>query len=219
MRLILYITIILSVNLCYSQKEENQIKEILWYGESTTRGTGVPIDKSWRAFMWTVSDFLSKSKDSVKYKNTNLVFPGWNSKNGLDSLNVKVLNKAFDYVFLEFGLNDNNTENPDLYLSQMIKLIKKKNTKSKIVLILLNYINQISYRIKHKHLDETSNLWMCVAEKYGIPIIDVTKNLLVRSRDLNFYKSIIPDGTHPNQIGHYLYASIIYEELIKRSII
>ncbi|MBD0823362.1 SGNH/GDSL hydrolase family protein [Aestuariibaculum marinum] len=219
MRLILYITIILFVNLGYSQKEESQINEILWYGESTTRGTGVPIDKPWRAFMWTVSDFMSKSSDSISYKNINLGFPSWNSKNGLDSLDVKVLNKSFDYVFLEFGLNDNDIENPDLYLSQMIELIKEKNSRSQVVLILLNNVKQISYRIEHDSLDETSKLWFNVADKYRLPIIDVTKSLLARSEDLDFYKSIIPDGIHPNQIGHYLYASIIYQELIKGNII
>ena len=43
-----------------------------------------------------------------------------------------------------------------------------------------------------------------VSKKAILPIIDVSKSLLKRSSILEFYKSIIPDGIHPNQIGHYL---------------
>lgn len=62
-------------------------------------------------------------------------------------------------------------------------------------------------------------MWIDVSKDKGITIIDVAKHLLARSVDMAFYKKIIPDGIHPNQIGHYLYASVIFQELLKNNII
>ena len=119
---------------------------IVWYGDSTTQGAHVSLDKPWYSFVWRVTDFFKKNL-KVKTLNKNLGFPGWSTKNALVNIDV-LLKETFDYVFLEFALNDTNIDSGEIIfnLKQIVKKIKNKNKDVKICLILLNKVDGLKKR-------------------------------------------------------------------------
>ena len=158
--------------------------------------------------MWRVTDFFKKNL-KVKTLNKNLGFPGWSTKNALVNIDV-LLKETFDYVFLEFALNDTNIDSGEIIfnLKQIVKKIKNKNKDVKICLILLNKVDGLKKR-KNNIIEPTTLAWIKVGKELNIQTIDVGYYLLKLSKDKEFYKSIIPDGVHPNDMGHFIYSSII----------
>ncbi|WP_100610470.1 SGNH/GDSL hydrolase family protein [Confluentibacter lentus] len=205
----------------YSLIAQIRTQNVLWYGESTTRGTGVNESRPYNAFMWIVCDRLQRwANHDVVYSFENLGFPGWNSKMANEEKYSRVLNRKYDYIFLEFALNDTEltTQEIEEALTSMIVSIKSKDKEAKIILILLNKVNQIDFRIYNNIIDKTSKVWLDVAKSQNLFIIDIANKMLMKTTDINFYKSIIPDGVHPNEMGHYIYANLIYEDLISHKI-
>jgi lysophospholipase L1-like esterase len=189
---------------------------IVWYGESTTQGAHVSKDKPWNSFMWRVSDFFKK-KLKVKTINKNLGFPGWSAKKALINIEV-LLKEKLDYVFLEFALNDTNIDSEQIIvnLKQIVKQIKNKNKDVKICLILLNKVEGLQKR-KNNKIDSTSESWIKAGKELNIQLIDVGNYLLKLSKDKELFNAIIPDGVHPNDMGHFIYSTIIINELLDKN--
>jgi lysophospholipase L1-like esterase len=197
------------------QKNTKSEISIVWYGESTTQGAHVSKDKPWNSFMWRVTDFFEKNL-KVKTINKNVSFPGWSTKNALVNIEV-LLKEKFDFVFLEFALNDTNinSEQIILNLKQIVNQIKNKNKDVKICLILLNKMEGLQKR-KNNKIDPTSESWIKAGKELNIQLIDVGNYLLKLSKDKDFYNAIIPDGVHPNDMGHFIYSTIIINELLDK---
>lgn len=118
-------------------------------------------------------------------------------------------------MFLEFALNDTNIDSEQIIvnLEQIVKQIKNKNVK--ICLILLNKVKGLQKR-KNNNIDSISESWIKAGKELNIQLIDVGNYLLKLSKDKELFNAIIPDGVHPNDMGHFIYSTIIINELLDK---
>lgn len=90
--------------------QNNQAPKILFYGDSITVGANSSgfVDYAPHAPIWAkmVFDSITKKYGCTNAEYINTAVGGWNSQNGIDALDERVLAYAPDAVFLAFGMND-----------------------------------------------------------------------------------------------------------------
>ncbi|MEJ7693276.1 GDSL-type esterase/lipase family protein [Daejeonella sp.] len=148
-------------------------------------------------------------------------------EHGMDRFEKAVLNHHADWVTLNFGLNDayqdkgigttsripveKYIENLNYFISQ----IRKDN--GKVIVLTPNPVGSKLDRFRYERLTQYRKAAKSVAKSNKTYFIDSWK-LFYRftRRDPKSIDSLLPDGTHPNDIGHKLIADAIVK-IIKRA--
>lgn len=147
-------------------------------------------------------------------------------EHGMDRFEKAVLNHHADWVTLNFGLNDayqdkgigtssripveKYIENLNYFISE----IKKDN--GKIIVLTPNPIGSKLDRFRYERLMQYRKAAKRLAKSNHVYFIDSWKLFYKHTRkDPKSIDSLLPDGTHPNDVGHSLIANKIVK-IIKR---
>ena len=137
----------------------------------------------------------------------NAGISGTNSALGNARLGRDVLEKNPDIIFVEFAAND------DPYDDQL-----KEQFESMVRTALKSEGGPAVVIVVSRGGDGTLQAKKAVAEKYGIPIVDVTTAVAYGIEQNAFTdKEFRPDGTHPDDWGHQIMSDMI-EELFRRTL-
>jgi lysophospholipase L1-like esterase len=147
-------------------------------------------------------------------------------EHGMDRFEKAVLSHHADWVTLNFGLNDayqdkgigtssripleKYIENLNYFITQ----IKKDN--GKVIVLTPNPIGSKLERFRYERLTQYKKAAKSLAKTNHVYFIDSWKLFYKYTRkDPKSIDSLLPDGTHPNDVGHKLIADAIVK-IIKR---
>jgi len=148
-------------------------------------------------------------------------------EHGMDRFDKAVLVHHPDWVTLNFGLNDayqdkgigtssripveKYIENINYFISQ----IKKDN--GKIIVLTPNPVGSKLDRFRYERLTQYRKAAKSLAKTNNVYFIDSWKLFYKYTRkDPKSIDSLLPDGTHPNDVGHKLIADAIVK-IIKKT--
>ena len=126
---------------------------------------------------------------------------------GVKNLDVKVLEKNPDTVFIEFAMNDSvdrfktTVEIAQNNLTHMIDRILETNPDCEIILMVMNPATgtRAEYRSR---LPKFYQMYRDVAEKRGFILIDHYPNWQqILDEEPELFKKYVPDGLHPGPEG------------------
>lgn len=184
---------------------------VAYYGGSVTEGYGSSNNKnSWAS---RTTAFLKKTYPLANVFDYNYAVGSMDSCSGLYRFGSTVMTKKPDLVFLEFAINDYyngiSPKQSQAALEGMILLTLEKNPDADIVMVLVTDKNfgEADYGCKSTH--------RALAEKYGLPIIDVGAGLCrkIKAEGVDF-STYYSDGVHPNDNGYKEYFEMIKAELL-----
>ena len=137
----------------------------------------------------------------------NAGISGTDSALGNARLGKDVLSKDPDIVFIEFAANDDpyNDQLKEQFESMVRTTLKSEGSPAVVIVI-------------SRGGDGTLQAKKAVAEKYGIPMVDVTTAVAYGIEKGAFTdEEFRPDGTHPDDWGHQIMSDMI-EELFRRTL-
>ncbi|MBQ7792364.1 MAG: SGNH/GDSL hydrolase family protein, partial [Clostridia bacterium] len=186
----------IAVNIFGDKDEIN----IVYLGGSITEGVGASNSKqtSYRAL---VGKYFTETYPDMKVNNVHQGVGGTGSDYGLMRLQRDVISYNPDLVFVEFAVNDNGKDSR----LEMESIVRTLNNLENPPYIIYLYTTRSSFaNVKTYHVE--------VAEHYGIPQIDLQRELketmVATGNDVSVY---LPDGVHPSDAGHKVYADKIIE--------
>lgn len=206
------------------------VKQLVCIGDSITKGTYTAIGEQAPLSMAT-PNFAQILKERLKYD--KLINYGTNgiSYSALSPIlpESALFNRcnefeSGDIVIVAAGTNDYGTgviigkETDDTDISffgavdGVLKCLKNKSNSGK-VFVVLPIPRQFCGKNKVNHtLDDYREALKLKASKYHLPVIDGQLLCIDVSKeaDRNLY---MPDGTHPNEKGHKLYAELLYSTI------
>ena len=174
-----------------------ECKHIVCYGTSLTAICGYPealqdeLDGRWPG----------------KARVTNSGGSGQNSRWGIENLDKLVISNRPDVVFLEFSMNDSvdrfkiSLEESEQNTRTIIGRIREALPKCEVVLMTMNaYTGEPAS--KRANLSAYYDIYRKLANEGDLCLIDnfpLWKDVLL-NKPLD-YRKMVPDGTHPNELG------------------
>ena len=187
-----------------------------FFGGSITQGAGasVPEEASWRAL---VRDWFRETYSQSGIYEVNAAIGGTGSSLGVFRCEQDLLTGNPDLVFIEFAINDHQTERERIIrcIEGIVRKIWKKNPLADIVFI---YTTAKCMDELHKAGEKMGSIQahQVVANHYGIPVIDVGEALYRQIvATTGNWDDYLPDTTHPNDRGYRIYAHEILSNLQK----
>lgn len=187
--------------------EMSRAKKIMFLGGSITVG-GAASDYS-RAWARLTYDNIAEPLFGGNCEMLNASLSGTGSFFAAIRLSQHVLPHKPDMVFIEYALNDvyeaeNDEELVISSLDYIVRTLTETNPNAVIVFVYTT--------LSGKNASETYGK---VARHYGIPEIDLQTPMkkLVDS-GAKSWEDFLPDGVHPNDEGHRLYADIVTEAVL-----
>ena len=172
-------------------------RRIVCYGTSLTAACGYPealqreLDRRWPGMATVVNSGGS----------------GQNSRWGLENLDALVVSNRPDAVFLEFSMNDSvdrfhlDLEESERNTRLIIGRIRQALPKCEVILMTMNpYSGEPAG--KRAGLPAYYEIYRKLAGELRLPLIDnfpIWQKTLVE--DPSAYAKMVPDGTHPNDVG------------------
>lgn len=186
----------IAVNIFAGKEEVN----IVYLGGSITEGVGASDHKntSYRAL---VGKYFTETYPDIQVNNIHQGVGGTGSDYGLMRLERDVMSYNPDLVFVEFAVNDNGKDSR----LEMESIVRTLNQMENPPYIIYLYTTRSNFaNVKPYHVE--------VAEHYDIPQIDLQKELLrVMNETGNDVSVYLPDGVHPSDAGHRVYAEKIID--------
>lgn len=192
--------------------EESREARIVYLGGSITEGQGVE-DKRlcWQGLLQSE---LEKACPQCDFYARNAGIGGTDSRFGAFRMERDVLDFRPDLLFVEFAVNDYNRpaeeirESLDAILFKLWKCFPECD-----VLFVLTGTRKMAEE-NRGGLPESVRIHMEVADRYGLPWVDVGERLfsIVSQRGINL-ESLLPDGVHPNRVGYRIYFENVWEFL------
>ncbi len=144
------------------------------------------------------------------------------SRWGLENLEGRVLAHAPDVVFIEFSVNDAcarfgiTMEEARSNLESMLDRIRARHPDCKVILQVMNPVldRPLGHTGHRPHLDHYQQGYRQIGRERGLLVIDhmpAWSSLL--ERDLNAFRTWVPDGLHPQAEG---YAQLVTPEILRR---
>ena len=162
--------------------------EITNYGVGGTRiakvSQAAPSEKFWHDF-----DFNSRVKDMTKNADLIVVFGGTNDYGyGMAKMG-------------EFGMKDEYTFYGATYSLYEKLLVKYPNARI-LVLTPLHRLGEEQANAQGKVLKDYVHAIKEVAEYFAFPVLDLYSVSGINPAVANIQKQMMPDGLHPNNVGH-----------------
>lgn len=139
----------------------------------------------------------------------NAAISGTGSQFGVFRVKDDLLRYAPDVVFVEFAVNDVGTadRDPQSIIDSMDDMIRQIMCSRPAIPVILVYTAT-------RDLGNAAAVHAKVAANYGLPEIDVAAALLERVNAGEPWDAfLMPDGVHPNDAGHALYAETVLRTL------
>ena len=141
-------------------------------------------------------------------------------EHGMDRFEKAVLNHHPDWVTLNFGLNDAYQDKGigsasripvEKYIDNLTYFITRvKQDKGKVIVLTPNPVGSKLDRFRYERLTQYRKAAKSVAKANKVYFIDSWKLFYRYTRkNPKSIDSLLPDGTHPNDVGHKLIAEAI----------
>lgn len=168
-------------------------------GGSITQGSLASTEKNcyaYRVFSWWQNKF---QKSDMTYVNAGI--GGTTSHFGVARVEIDLLQKKPDVVFVEFSVND---EDNDFFLETYEGLIRRiyKEESNPAIVLIHNVCYDTGKSAEKQHL--------MIGKHYQLPCISMKSTIYeaVLSGEIK-REDITPDNLHPNDKGHELVATVI----------
>lgn len=190
---------------------ENRRLTVGYLGGSITEGAGAssPAQTSWRA---KVSRWFSDEYPQVAIREIAAGWGGTGSDLGAFRCAQALVPAHADLVFIEFAVNDG--EKPDVALVQrsvegIIRHLRRELPEVEFAMIYCTS-RQLSAGYGPHACPAAIRAHEEVAAHYGVPSVDVGRTLWqkIAAGDIT-WEQALPDGTHPSDLGHAVYANTV----------
>ncbi|MFI4911124.1 MAG: SGNH/GDSL hydrolase family protein [Sedimentisphaeraceae bacterium JB056] len=186
-------------------------------------GGSITEQQGWRD--GTFDNFV-KTYPDVEFTQINSAIPGTNSQLGAARIDRDVLSKDPDLVFIEFAVNDGNSEYSQKTFEGMVRKIYDADINTDICFVYTIWNGQIEKYLYNGRYQPSASGMEVVAEHYGVPSIHMAfyaakllrEDKLVFKAPLSTKDKIAfsPDGVHPyTQTGHPLYTRAVVDSLVE----
>ena len=179
-----------------------QMKTILFFGNSLTAGYGLDPSEAFPALIQTKIDSLKLPYKAINAGNSGETSSG--GKNRIDWL----LRQKVDVFVLELGANDGLRGIPvpetKRNLQAIIDKVKAKYPDAKLVLLGM----EIPPNMGGKYAEEFRVIFRQLATQNNMAFVPFLLEGVGGRRELN-----LPDGIHPTAQGHKILASNVWEVL------
>ncbi|MBM9578401.1 arylesterase [Leptospira sp. 201903070] len=185
----------LSLSPLFADSKTSPIR-ILFFGDSLTAGLG--LNSPEEAYPAVLEKELFKQGISVKSVNAGM--SGDTSSGGLSRLDW-ALSNPFDLFVLELGANDSmrgiSPDQTEKNLKEILSRVRKKNPKSKILLIGMKTFPNLGKEYRKKF----ESIFPKIAKEENLPLVPFFLNGVAGNKKLNQ-----KDGIHPTAEGHRILA-------------
>ena len=189
----------------FDKAEKEKELSIVYLGGSITQGCHAQTED--KRYVNLSAKWWEKSFPETKLSFFNAGIGATTSQFGAARADEHVLDKKPDLVFVEFSVNDDNTQLfRETYESLIRKLLKAQSVKAVVV------INNLFYEDGH-NAQEIHNE---IAKHYGLPIVSVRDYIYPHiASGEEKREDYTTDMLHPNDKGHAMIASLICNLLDK----
>lgn len=176
---------------------KNEIN-IVYFGGSITEGVGASVREE-TCYRALVGKYFQETFSDIKVNNIHQGVGGTGSDYGLIRLSRDVISYSPDLVFVEFAVNDNGRDSR----LEMESIVRTLGSLEKAPYIVYLYTTRSNFaNVKTYHTQ--------VGDFYAIPQIDLQQELKDEiAATGNSVSHYLPDGVHPSDAGHALYANKI----------
>jgi lysophospholipase L1-like esterase len=199
-------------------------KSVVFIGGSITSGSAASTyDNRWTTLL---SYAIKRNYQNYSWSFYNAGVGGTPSWYGLIRLQIDVIDKLPDIVFIDFAVNDSiyskypHNDNPgfNLVAEALIRRIRTSLPNSQIYVWIFNWPDNYSYMNQRSR--ESRDNWLSLSQHYDLVLLrfdDAIKQELGSAEptdqqiDTYFNK---PGDVHPNDLGHKLAAEYAEEHLI-----
>lgn len=184
---------------CMRKAEKGEPITMGFIGGSITQGSLSSTPEKCYAYLvykWFQSTFY---RSKVRYINAGI--GGTTSQFGVARVTKDLLCESPDLVFVEFSVNDENTEFfKETYEGLIRKIVGAENAPAVVILHNVCYDTGIS--AEEIHLE--------IGKHYNIPCLSM-KPTIYHQIESGFVKvrEITPDDLHPNDVGHHLISEVV----------
>jgi len=203
----------------FAEKVRNKVPvNICYIGGSITFGSGSSVSSA---------SYYSKSSAAIKAEivkrggtatTYNAGIGGTPSSYGAYRLGAQVLNRNPDLLIVEFAVNDANASVMDR-INGIEGIVRQAIRQNPQMGILFLYTSMVSYQnsyFSQGNVTPSIDCFHKVALQYGIAEV-MTGPAVQQGLDAGTFTlaSFFPDGTHPSDIGHALYANALAPVVIQ----
>lgn len=187
---------------------------IAFFGGSITDGTGASNaeNTSYRAL---VTKWFEKHYPTAEIISKNASIGGTGTALGMFRCGKDVLSFEPDLIFTEYAVNDEGDEykNVAVQTESIIRTVNRHNPNIDIVTVITTAEPMLKYMENGTTADSVS-AQKDVSDYYDLPVADVGCTLIshIVTSTLTL-KDFIPDGLHPNDDGHKIYADALINHL------
>ncbi len=184
--------------------KQQELKQILFFGDSLTAGYGLSANQSFPAHIQHKINSLN-----LPYKVINAGLSGETSAGGKTRI-VNLINQEIDVFVLELGINDVlrgiTVAETMSNLQFIIDFVKIKQPNVKLVLLGMELPSFLTGFI----LKDFRIIYRQLAEKNNMAFLPFLLHGIAGNRLLN-----LPDGVHPNAKGYEIIAGNVWQILKK----
>ncbi len=161
---------------------------------------------------------MNEKVPEVHFTELNAATGGTPSALGLFKLSFDVLSKKPDMLFIEYSVNDNGPGEKMVKYFESITRNALRAYPDLPIVYLFAYAKGIVDGTTREEPALIYRTHKAIAEKYGIPCIDLAYALDDKIKEAEETGSNIKytfDGVHPNDAGHSFYTDVIMENIFK----
>lgn len=207
-------------------------KKLICIGDSITRGTytaigeSAPLSIAHPNFAELLQEKLA-FEELINYGSNGISYSALSPVLSESALTRKCKKfESGDIIILAAGTNDYGTNVPlgtetdskDISffgaVDEVLRCLINKNPHSIIFVVLPIPRMQYKENSLGFTLDDYRNALIKKAQKYHLPVID-GRLLHIDPTNSEHREKYMPDGTHPNETGHNMYANLLYSEIKK----
>lgn len=193
-------------NTKYKLTHDKELR-IAFFGGSITDGSGSS-DAENTSYRALVTKWFSEHYPDANIITKNSSIGGTGTALGMFRCGKDVLCFEPDLIFMEFAVNDEGDEykNVAMQTESIIRTINKHNPDIDIITVITTAEPMIKY-MENGIKAESVNAQTNVSSYYGLETVNVGDVLISRTSTTALtMKDLIPDGLHPNDDGHKIYA-------------
>ncbi len=204
-----YKGIIMLNNTKYKLTHNKELR-IVYFGGSITDGTGAS-DAENTSYRALITQWFKQQYPDARITAKNASIGGTGTSLGMYRCQRDALAFEPDLVFMEFAVNDEGDEynNIAMQTESIIRTIYGRDPFTDIVTVITTGEPMLKY-MESGTVSESVTAQSDISKYYGIPVVNVGNALLARTASSSLaLHDLIPDGLHPNDSGHSIYAGTL----------